>query len=237
MTPAGGAERSSIGGLLEVAMGIARRLMSGAGAFLVGGLLIWAMAWVIDLNLHLQRVAVDPGGHSHGGGDALIRINFPMTGFPLILVGMGSLLGLDRLLYDRRAALAFFAGVLFAVDGLAHAFAFNDHINEPYAAALFAVVAPAQILIGVAMPFLSRRFDPVWLLAALGLLAVYVVSRTVYFPALNMPEAVDGLGIFSKVLEVAFIWLTLLNIRAGAQPAAAKPRPSPGGSSSEPQQS
>jgi len=232
---AGFAERSFIRSFLGFAMGFAGRLMSGAGAFLVGGLLIWVMAWLIDFNVHVQRVAVDPGGHTHGGGDALIRVNFPMTGFPLILIGMGSLVGLDRLLYDRRVTLAYCAGILFAVDGLAHAFAFNDHLNDPYSAALFAAAAPAQILIGVAMPFLSRKYDSFWLLGALGLLAAYVVSRTVYVPALNMPESVEGLGIFSKLLEVVFVWLTLLNIRAGAAPASLKPAQGPSNSPGEAQ--
>jgi len=191
-------------------MGALQRLTTAPGALLIGGLILWAMAWAIDFWVHYQVILLSPATH-HAGGDALIRINFPMIGFPLIFVGLWQLVGTEEL-GKRPVFLAFVGGLLMALDGLAHGFAFNDHLND-YAAPFFATLAPVQIGIGVALPFLPRRFDLYWLVGSLGLIAVYAVSRAVTAPALGFPEAVDGLGVFSKFLEVAFVVVTAANLR------------------------
>jgi hypothetical protein len=180
------------------------------------------MAWAIDFWVHYQVIAANPASHNHTGGDAIIRINFPMTGFPLIVFGMWQLMGSENLA-KRPGFLAFVGGILMAVDGLVHAFAFNDHMND-YSAPLFASLAPAQIGVGVALPFLSRRYDGFWILGALALVVAYAVSRTVSIPALALPEPVEGLGVFSKVLEVSFVIVTLANMRRAPAPEGSRDR-------------
>jgi len=199
------------------------RISTSGGALVVGGLLIWAMAWAIDFYGHLTGGApVDASGH---GGDALVRVNFPLSGFPLIVLGGVLLLGGDRLL-ERGNTPRFAAGMLIALDGLAHAFAFNDHLGEPLWAALFAVIAPAQIALGLALPYLDRSLDRWWVLGIMGLLVGYAVTRVVSVPALGFPEPVEALGVFSKSTEaVALAVLGPRAMGAGASrrnPAAAE---------------
>lgn len=204
-------------------MGALQRLTTAPGALLIGGLILWAMAWAIDFWVHYEVILLSPSSHPMGG-DALIRINFPMMGFPLIFVGLWQLVGSEAL-GKRPVFLAFVGGLLMALDGLAHGFAFNDHMND-YSAPFFATLAPLQVGIGVALPFMARRFDAYWLVGSLGLITAYIVSRTVSAPALGFPEAVDGLGVFSKFLEVSFVAVTAVNVRrvdAVARVAAIEP--------------
>ena len=63
-------------------------------------------------------------------------------------------------------------------------------------------------------PFLSAACL-LFLLGALGLVLAYVASRTVTYPALNLPEPVDGLGVFSKVLEILFMIAVLAKLIEG----------------------
>lgn len=218
-------------------MSLREKALSAPGAVLLGGLVFWAMAWFIDFWTHVEVFGVGAGAHAHGG-DALVRVNFPLTGAPLILFGMAQLMGTDALL--KRGGLPLLAAsFLFMLDGLAHAFSFNDHLGEPAAAAFFALVAPAQIAVGAAMPFLPRRFDRWLVAAALGLLALYTASRSLSFPPLGWPEPVEELDVFSKVVEVLFILVVLAGVRRGPAPSGrrAAPRTASGaaaGSAGEP---
>lgn len=175
------------------------RATSAGGSLVIGGLLIWLMAWSIDFFQHLGgQTGCDPSQHC---GDALVRVNFPLAGFPLIVMGGIILFGGDRLLKRGNTPL-FAAGMLIALDGIAHAFAFDDHLFEPLWATLFALTAPVQIVLGIALPYLDRGLDRWWWLGTLALLVGYIVTRVVTVPELAFPEPVESLDIFSKFTEV-----------------------------------
>ncbi len=186
----------------------------------IGGLLIWAMAWAIDFYSHLTGGApVSDSGH---GGDALVRVNFPLSGLPLIVIGGILLLGGDRLIRPGNTPL-FIAGIFMALDGLAHAFAFNDHVADIGWAVVFAMTAPAQIALGLALPYLDRQLDWMWWGGTVALLVGYIVTRTLSVPALGFPETVEALDIFSKFTEV--VVLVVLAPQAVASLTTRKSRP------------
>lgn len=198
-----------------------KKAASAEGALIIGGLLLWLMSWAIDLSTHIQEVAQDPTSHSHGGGETLVRVNFPLTGFPLVVFGMLQMVTFEKL-QQRKVFIAFIAGIFFLLDGLAHAFAFNDHLNQPLSAALFAIVAPLQILVGVTLPFMPQAWDRYWAALALAMIALYAASRTVALPGIGFVEPVDGLGVFSKFFEVVILLLLLARWRSPAEIASEK---------------
>jgi hypothetical protein len=189
-----------------------RKALSAPGAILMGGLGFWAMAWALDLWTHVEEFGVGEGVHAHGGS-ALIRLNFPLTGAPLILFGLAQLIGTEALL-KRGGIPLFAASFLLLTDGLAHAFAFNDHLGELAAASFFAALAPAQIGAGLALPFIPRRYDRWFVAFALGLIALWAVSRAAAFEPLRWPERIEALDVFSKFLEVLLVVTLLVVIRA-----------------------
>ncbi len=213
-----------------------QRATSGAGVCVLGGLVLWVFSWYLDLSAHIEKFGVGTGAHVHGG-DALMRINFPLTGAPFIALGVAQLMGTEALL-KRGGVLFWAASLLLMVDGLAHAFAFNDHLGVLSSAAFFAFLAPAQIAGGLALPFMARDLDVYVAGGMAALLGLYAVSRSVTLAALTWPEPVEALDVFSKVVEVMFIVALVWHRRAimprparlakppragEALPAAAKP--------------
>jgi hypothetical protein len=200
-----------------------QRAASGPGVLVIGGLLFWAFSWYLDLSAHIEKFGVGTGAHVHGG-DAIIRVNFPVTGAPFIAMGIAQMMGTEALL-KRGGLLLWAASLLLMADGLAHAFAFNDHLGVLSSAAFFAFLAPAQIAVGVALPFIERDFDVYLALGMAALLGLYVVSRSVTFAALAWPEPVEALDIFSKVVEVMFIVALVWHRRAVAPSSTTSKEP------------
>jgi hypothetical protein len=190
-------------------MGLWQKAYSAPGVVFLGGIVFWGLAWGIDAATHIQAYGFAEGAHVHGG-DAVIRVNMTVTGFPLVAFGLAQLMGTDTLL-KRGGMPLYLAAMFLMVDGLAHAFAMNDHLGEPASAAFFAFLSPLQIAVGASLPFASRARDRWLVLATLGLLGLYVVSRTVAFPPLRWPERVEALDVFSKAMEVLFI-LSVLTV-------------------------
>lgn len=211
-------------------MALARALFNKPGAMVFSGLVFWVLAWVIDMWTHIETYGVNAGAHAHGG-DAMLRINIPLTGAPLIVFGLSMLIGSEALM-KRGGFPLLVASFVLMVDGLLHAFAFNDHLGNLGSAAFFAFVAPLQIAVGVFLPFLPRRFDVPLALGTLGLLCLYAVSRASSFAPLGWPEPVEALDVFSKFCEVLFLVSILSVLQASrtrelraaeAAPAAAPP--------------
>lgn len=200
-------------------MRLSSKLLTKPGAMVLGGLVFWVMAWGIDLATHINEYGVNDGDHAHGG-TALIRVNIPLTGAPLIVIGLVMMIGSERLM-KRGGFPLLVASFALMADGLLHAFAFNDHLGNLASALLFGFVAPLQIVAGLALVDLPRRFDRPLLFGTLGLLALYAVSRTASFASLGWPEAVEGLDIASNALEVLFV------LSLGAVMSAARRRSTP----------
>lgn len=189
-------------------------------AFVSSGLLVALMGWVVDLSAALGAEA----GEGHGGG-LFLRLN--ITFFALGLAGIG--VGYeqhDRFFREPTWGLRYLAGYLLLADGLLHAFAFNDHLAEPFPATVFGVVAPLQVAVGLALPYLRRSLDPAWLGLAAFLVAAYVATRAATVWPLAQVEEVEALGILSKIVEVVAILALVRLIRAARRerPASSTPR-------------
>src|SRR5690349_9596506 len=104
-------------------MGFTAKLATKPGAMVLGGLVFWVMAWAIDMWSHIQEFGIGAGDHQHGGS-ALMRVNIPLTGAPLIVMGLVMLIGADRLV-KRGGFPLLVASFALMTDGLLHAFAFN----------------------------------------------------------------------------------------------------------------
>lgn len=196
-------------------MAPAVRLNSKAGAMILSGLVFWVVSWALDMWTHVETFGVNAGAHAHGG-TALLRVTIPVTGFPLILIGLGMIIGTDGLM--RRGGVPLMLASFFMMtDGLLHAFAFNDHLGSLASAAFFAFVAPLQIAAGIAIPFVGRRYDRPMLAGTFGLLALYAVSRLAPIAALGWPEPVESLDVFSKACELLFVISLVMVMKAGTQ--------------------
>ena len=178
-------------------------------AFVSAGLLVALMGWVVDLSATLGAEA----GEGHGGGELFLRLNITFFALGLAAIGVGYQHH-ERFLREPGWSLRYLAGYLILVDGLLHAFAFNDHLAEPFPAAFFGLLAPVEVAVGLGLPYLRRSLDAAWLGLAAFLIAAYVATRTAVVWPLGAVEEVEALGILSKVVEVLAILALVQLIRA-----------------------
>ena len=193
-----------------------RKAYSAEGACCLGGLAFIAIAFVSDLAQHLTT---DGGMAGHAGGDFFLRVNIPVMGVACIAFGLGMYIVNES--RDRVHVIAYVAGLLILSDGIAHLFAITDHIEVPLHYAVFSVIAPLQIAAGILFPFLPRKWDRYWVAFTVGLIALYVVTRSVAFPPLWDLEEVESVGVISKAFEVVSLFpLVSLVQRGRAMPAS-----------------
>lgn len=178
------------------------KLYSAEGAFCLGGIGFLAMAFFADLAQHLAMSSMG-AGITHGG-DFFVRVNIPVMGIACIAFGLGMRIVNDH--RDRVHVLAYLAGLFILTDGIAHLFAITDHIDVPLHAAVFTIIAPLQIAAGIVFPFLPRKWDRYWIAFTVGLIALYVVTRSVAVPPLWDLEEVESVGVFSKAIEVVSLF-------------------------------
>lgn len=175
---------------------------SAEGACVLGGLFFIVMGFGADLAQQLSAIG-DVGGHAHGG-DFFLRVNIPVMGIACIAFGLGMYIVNEH--RDRAHVLAYMAGLFILTDGIAHLFAITDHITIPLHAAVFSVIAPLQVAGGIVFPFLPRKWDRYWIVFTVGMIALYVVSRSVAFPPLWDREDIEAVGVFSKAIEVVTLF-------------------------------
>lgn len=204
---------------------MAPRVRFGAeSAFVLGGLAVIAVGWVTDL-----LTAIAAGSHAEHAATSTFfsRMNFVFLGVGLAAIGV-AYEHHANLLRDPTLTLRYFAGYLIFIDGVLHLFAFNDHLEHAIQAAFFAVVAVTQMILGLALPRLPARFDVAWIVLLVFLFAAFIVTRTMAVWPSGEIEAVDSLGIVSKVIEVVAI-VSLVALVRQARPGSVAPIASPSG--------
>ena len=186
-----------------------RFILSTEIAFLLSGVFIMIVAWALNL------IGVVSGDQSsgHGAGDIFLWLFLMFQGLAFSMVGV---IGANYREFAANPNLGkpYLVGFLLIADGGLHLLALNQHLEIPPAALFFGVVAPLQILGGVAFPYLQRRWDAAWLLFTGFLIAAFVVTRTGATWPIGFIEEVDLLGILSKTVEVATCALLISIIRA-----------------------
>jgi len=129
-----------------------------------------------------------------------------------------------RFLSDALWTTRYAAGYLLVIDGMFHLFAFNDHLDHPFNAAVFGIVAPVQIAAGIALPRF-RTLDWAWLLLTIGLIGAYVATRVTVVWPLDEIEEVDLLGVTSKFVEAATLVALAPLLRGGQKEPTASTTP------------
>jgi len=190
-------------------------------AFVSSGLLVALMGWIADLFATLGKAA---GLGGHGTDDLFFRVNITFFAFGLAAIGVGYEQH-ERFFRDRSWGVRYVAGYLILLDGVLHAFAFNDHLADPFQAAFFGVLAPVQVAVGLALPYLRRSWDAASLALAAFLLAAYIGTRLAAVWPLGGIEEIEALGILSKLVEgLAVICLVqLVRARGGPRPVPVPP--------------
>jgi len=180
-------------------------------AFLVSGVFIMVVAWVLNL------IGVVSGDQSsgHGMGDIYLWLFLMFQGLGFSTVGV---IGAHYREFAANPNLGkpYLVGFLLIADGGLHLLALNQHLGILPAALFFEVVAPLQILGGIAFPYLQRRWDAAWLLFTGFLIGAFVVTRTIAIWPIGAIEEVDLLGILSKAVEVATCLLLISVMRTNA---------------------
>ena len=189
-------------------------------AFVVSGLLVVLIFWIADLIAALSGL----GEHGHGGaGDFTTRITVTFFGVGFALIGVVYEQH-PRFLSDALWTTRYAAGYLLVIDGMFHLFAFNDHLDHPFNAAVFGIVAPVQIAAGIALPRF-RTLDWAWLLLTIGLIGAYVATRVTVVWPLDEIEEVDLLGVTSKFVEAATLVALAPLLRGGQKEPTASTTP------------
>ena len=180
-------------------------------AFLLSGVFIMIVAWALNL------IGVVSGDQSsgHGAGDVFLWLFLMFQGLAFSTVGV---VGAHYREFAANPNLGkpYVIDFLLIADGGLHLLALNQHLGTLPAALFFEVVAPLQILGGIAFPYLHRRWDAAWLLFTLFLIGAFVVTRTVALWPIGVIEEVDLLGILSKAVELAICVLLISAMRANA---------------------
>ncbi len=180
-------------------------------AFLLSGVFIMIVAWALNL------IGVVSGDQSsgHGAGDVFLWLFLMFQGLAFSTVGV---VGAHYREFAANPNLGkpYVIGFLLIADGGLHLLALNQHLGTLPAALFFEVVAPLQILGGIAFPYLHCRWDAAWLLFTLFLIGAFVVTRTVALWPIGVIEEVDLLGILSKAVELAICVLLISAMRANA---------------------
>ncbi|TLZ68531.1 MAG: hypothetical protein E6K12_01070 [Methanobacteriota archaeon] len=188
-------------------------------AFLLSGVFIMIVAWALNL------IGVVSGDQSsgHGAGDTYLWLFLMLQGLAFSTVGV---VGAHYREFAANPNLGkpYVVGFLLIADGGLHLLALNQHLGTVPAALFFEVVAPLQILAGIAFPYLQRRWDAAWLLFTGFLIGTFVVTRIIAIWPIGVIEEVDLLGILSKAVEVATCGLLISLMRAsGAERDLSRP--------------
>lgn len=176
-------------------------------AFLGAGFGLLAVTAAIEAYLVL-------GGAGSQGllGQDLIRL--ALVPWALGLVFFGYALDHPEVLWDKTRGRRVLATYILFADGAIHLLAIGEHVDLPIVA-FFAVLAPLQL---VSAWFLLRGSPAIlggWLLASLGLIALYAITRFVALPFVDPQYRVEPLGIVSKALEIVLVVALAQELRVG----------------------
>ena len=172
----------------------ADRYTSGL-AFILAGLGILFVTGALEAEIVLTSGLGTP---SYLGATDLVRLSAVPWGLGLLFFGYA--IDHPEVLWDRVRGRRILATFLLFADGAIHIVAIGEHV-ESIIVAFFIVLAPLEFLGGFTIMRASRPIVWAWLLAALGLIGLYVASRLVVFPFVSQQYVFGPLGLISKVIE------------------------------------
>ncbi len=182
-------------------------------AFLLAGFGLLGASAAIEAYLVLTGSFV---GGILAGGD-LTRL--ALVPWALGLVFFGYALDHPEVLWDRTRGRRVLAAYLLFADGAVHLLAIGEHVDHLWAVAFFAVLAPLQL--GSAWTLIrgGSGILRAWLFGAVGLILLYLASRTTELPLVGAEYRVEPLGIVSKALELILVVVLIQELRSAQRTA------------------
>lgn len=190
-------------------------------AFMLAGLAILFVSGVFEAEVVLTGGLGTP---TYLGATDLVRLSAVPWGLGLLFFGYA--IDHPEVLWDRVRQRRILATFLLFADGGIHILAIGEHV-ESIAVAFFLALVPLEFLGGFSIMRASRPIVWAWLVAATGLIGLYIASRLVVLPFVSQQYVFGPLGIVSKGIEalLAFalaqeLWMTSTARRPrGARPA------------------
>jgi hypothetical protein len=190
-------------------------------AFMLAGLAILFVSGAFEAEVVLTQSLQTQG---YLGATDLVRLSAVPWGLGLLFFGYA--IDHPEVLWDRVRSRRILAAFLLFADGGIHILAIGEHVDS-IAVAFFLVLVPLEFLGGFTIIRASRSVVWAWLLAAVALVGLYVVSRLVVLPLVSQQYVFGPLGIVSKGIEavLAFalaqeLWTTSMIRRPrGVRPA------------------
>lgn len=194
--------------------------------FVLCGLLIILLGWVADL-FGILEIPGSPD--EHPGLDFNLRFFITMFGVAFATIGVG-FESFTHMRIDSELGKRYLVAFLFLADGGVHLYALNDHLAEVLPAAFFAVVSSLQLAGAFFFPTMGRELDAAWIGLTAFLIASYIVTRTFAVWPVGVVEAVEPLGVLSKMIETLALVILASLVRSRnrvPEPRNDVSRPSP----------
>jgi hypothetical protein len=190
-------------------------------AFMLAGLAILFVSAAFEAEVVLTGGL---GTQSYLGATDLVRLSSVPWGLGLLFFGYA--IDHPEVLWDRVRGRRILAAFLLFADGGIHILAIGEHVDS-IAVAFFLALVPLEFLGGFTIIRASRWSVWAWLVAATGLIGLYVASRLIVLPFVSQQYVFGPLGIVSKAIEavLAFalaqeLWATsAIRHPRGARPA------------------
>jgi len=164
-------------------------------AFILAGLGILSVTGGLEAEIVLTSGLGTP---SYLGATDLVRLTTVPWGLGLLFFGYA--LDHPEVLWDRVRGRRILATFLLFADGAIHIVAIGEHIDS-IVVVFFLVLAPVEFIGGFTILRASRPIVWAWLLAALGLIGLYIASRLVLFPFVSQEYVFGPVGLISKTIE------------------------------------
>jgi hypothetical protein len=176
-------------------------MLAGIGLLIVSGAIEAAVVTTRSLAAEASNDVTD-----------LVRLSVVPWGLGLLFFGYA--LDHPEVLWAPKHRGRILATYLLFADGGIHILAIGEHVDTA-AVVLFLLLAPLQLFGGFTMMRTPRPALWFWLLAAIGLVALYVSSRLVLLPLVSQQYVFGPVGVISKLIEgllivalVRELWMT-----------------------------
>lgn len=189
-------------------------------AFMLAGLGILFVSGAFEAEVVMSSGLGTP---SYLGATDLVRLSAVPWGLGLLFFGYA--LDHPAVLWDRERGRRILATFLLFADGGIHILAIGEHV-ESTVVAFFLLLVPLEFFGGFTIMRASRPTVWAWLLAAIGLIGLYIGSRLLILPFVSQQYLFGPLGIISKAIEglLAFVLAgELWTTSAARRPHATRP--------------
>ena len=186
-------------------------------AFMLAGLSILFVSGAFEAEVVLTQSLQTQG---YLGTTDLVRLSAVPWGLGLLFFGYA--IDHPEVLWDRIRSRRILAAFLLFADGGIHILAIGEHVDS-VAVTFFLVLVPLEFIGGFTIMRASRSVVWAWLLAALGLIGLYALSRLITLPFISQQYVFGPIGVISKGIEAVLAFA--LSQELWTTSAIRRPRP------------